>query len=131
MDHLGAPANCWVCCPHGPALSMDIVYEEAIELKSLFIKVGENATDLVLKMNIRTCIREFDTCSFHMKTYGIPSFENGDYADANAQDTYCIDGSDTCKDAGTKLFNKKIETLFNLSCNVLDFLSMLPLRKNM
>ncbi|TXG65286.1 hypothetical protein EZV62_006561 [Acer yangbiense] len=61
----------------------------------------------------------------------VDSFENGDYADANAQDTYCIDGSDTCRDAGTKLFNKKIETLFNLSCNVLDFLSMLPLRKNM
>ncbi|KAK3198403.1 hypothetical protein Dsin_021818 [Dipteronia sinensis] len=112
-------------------ISMDIVYEEAIGLKSLFIKAGENVTDPVLKMNIGSCIGEFETCSFHMKTYGIPSFENGDYADAISQVTYCIDCSSNCTDTGTKLFNEEIETLFNLSTDVLGLSSMVPSRTNM
>ncbi|TXG65287.1 hypothetical protein EZV62_006562 [Acer yangbiense] len=107
-------------------ISMDIVYEEAIELKSLFIKAGENATDPVLKMNIRSCIGEFDIGSYHVKTYGIPYFEKGDYANANSQIGYIVGGSSNCNDTGTKLFNKEVETSFNFSCNVLDLLSMLP-----
>ncbi|KAK2638969.1 hypothetical protein Ddye_026764 [Dipteronia dyeriana] len=107
-------------------ISMEIVYEEAIELNSLFIKAGENATDPILKSNIRLCIGEFDIGSYHVKIYGIPYFDEGDYANANGQIGYIVGGSSNCNDTGTKLFNKEVETSFNFSCSVLDLLSMLP-----
>ncbi|TXG65288.1 hypothetical protein EZV62_006563 [Acer yangbiense] len=101
---------------------MNIVYEEGIELTSLFIKAGENATDPFLKMNIRTCIEEFDIGSYRVKTYGIPAFEKGDYAEANNEIGFIVGGSSNCNDTGIKLFNKKVETSFNFSRNVLDLL---------
>ncbi|KAK2640687.1 hypothetical protein Ddye_028482 [Dipteronia dyeriana] len=101
-------------------ISMDIVYKEAIELKSLFIKARECVTDPVLKRNIDFCIREFETCSFNMKTYGIPRVENGDYEGAINEVFYCIDCSSNCTNAGTKLFNKEIETFFNFSTVAID-----------
>ncbi|KAK0601437.1 hypothetical protein LWI29_024266 [Acer saccharum] len=106
-------------------ISMNIVYEEGIELTSLFIKAGENANDPFLKMNIRTCIEEFDIGSYRVKTYGIPAFEKGDYAEANNEIGFIVGGSSNCNDTGIKLFNKKVETSFNFSRNVLDLLSQI------
>ncbi|KAK0600850.1 hypothetical protein LWI29_018952 [Acer saccharum] len=99
---------------------MNIIYEEGIKLTSLFIKAGENATNPFLKMNIRTCIQEFDIGSYRVKTYGIHAFENGDYAEANNEIGFIVGGSSNCNDTGIKLFNKKVETSFNFSRNVLD-----------
>ncbi|KAL5783815.1 hypothetical protein ACOSP7_008844 [Xanthoceras sorbifolium] len=59
-------------------VSMDIVYEEAQGLVSLFTKAGENVTDRFLKQNINGCIEKFSGSSYHVKEYGIPYFENGD-----------------------------------------------------
>ncbi|KAK2638978.1 hypothetical protein Ddye_026773 [Dipteronia dyeriana] len=103
-------------------ISMEIVYDEAIELKSLFIKAGENATDPFLKMNIRLCIDEFGNGSYRVKRYGIPYFDKGEYANAISEIGFIVDGSSSCNDTGTKLFNKEVETSFNFSCNVLDLL---------
>ncbi|KAK0578318.1 hypothetical protein LWI29_008560 [Acer saccharum] len=106
-------------------ISMDIVYEEAIGLKSLFIKAEENATDPVLKRNIKQCIDSFEDCSYHMKNVAIPDFEKGNYRDANIDVDVCVVCAYDCTDTGIKLFNREIVTLSDFSGDVLAFLNML------
>ncbi|KAH7574647.1 hypothetical protein JRO89_XS03G0326100 [Xanthoceras sorbifolium] len=77
---------------------MDIVYEEAQGLVSLFTKAGENVTDRFLKQNINDCIEKFSASSYHVKEYGIPYFENGEYEGANEEVSYCTNAASSCKD---------------------------------
>ncbi|KAK3188092.1 hypothetical protein Dsin_027653 [Dipteronia sinensis] len=106
-------------------ISMDIIYEEAIGLTSLFIKAEENVTDPILKRNVKQCIDSFDDCSYHIKNVAIPDFEKGNYRDANIDVDFCVVSADDCKDTGIKLFNREIATLFDFSGDVLAFLNML------
>ncbi|KAK3198519.1 hypothetical protein Dsin_021934 [Dipteronia sinensis] len=99
-------------------ISMDIVCEEVIVLKSLFIKAEENITDPVLKHTVEYCLKEFEDCIYHMKKYAIPSFEKGDYAKANDKVNVCVISSDDCHDTGIKLFSREIVTLFNFKINI-------------
>ncbi|TXG47303.1 hypothetical protein EZV62_026597 [Acer yangbiense] len=106
-------------------ISMDIVYEEAIGLKLLFIKAEENVTDPVLKRNIKQCIDSFEDCINNMKNVGIPDFEKGNYREANIDVDVCVVCAGDCMDTGIKLFNREIVTLFDFSGDVLAFLNML------
>ncbi|KAL5783819.1 hypothetical protein ACOSP7_008848 [Xanthoceras sorbifolium] len=104
---------------------MDIVYEEAQGLVSLFTKAGENVTDRFLKQNINDCIEKFSASSYHVKEYGIPYFENGEYEGANEEVSYCTNAASSCKDTGITLFSKEIEIFYDFSADVLQFLRML------
>ncbi|TXG47301.1 hypothetical protein EZV62_026595 [Acer yangbiense] len=106
-------------------ISMDIVYEEAIVLKSLFIKAEENVTDPVSKRSVKQCIDSFEDCINNMKNVGIPDFEKGNYRDANIDVDFCAVCANDCRDTGIKLFNKEIVTFFDFSGDVLAFLNML------
>ncbi|KAK2644180.1 hypothetical protein Ddye_019375 [Dipteronia dyeriana] len=106
-------------------ISIDIVYEEAIGLKLLFIKAEENVTDPVLERNVKLCIKSFDYCSYHIKTAAIPDFEEGNYRDANIDVDFCGGCANDCTDTGIKLFNREIATLYDFSGDVLAFLNML------
>ncbi|KAK3198529.1 hypothetical protein Dsin_021944 [Dipteronia sinensis] len=112
-------------------ISMDILYEEAVGLKSLFIKVKENVTDPDLKKKVSVCIDAFEFCNHNVKTFGIPDFEKGDYFHANADIGFCQDGAIDCTDTGINMFNREIETLANFTLDVLDFLNTLDSGKNM
>ncbi|KAK0599991.1 hypothetical protein LWI29_010503 [Acer saccharum] len=106
-------------------ISIDIICEQAIELKSLFIKAKENVTDPRLKSNVRVCIEAFDYCNYDLKTHGIPDFEKGNYFDANRDVDVCAVGASDCSYTGIKLFNREIATLFNFSADVVSFINML------
>ena len=106
-------------------ISIDIICEQAIELKSLFIKAKENVTDPRLKSNVRVCIRAFDYCNYDMKTDGIPDFEKGNYFDANLDVGVCVVSASDCSDTGIKLFNREIAAFYNFSADVLPFINML------
>ncbi|KAK2638846.1 hypothetical protein Ddye_026641 [Dipteronia dyeriana] len=106
-------------------ISMDIVCEEAIGLKSLFTAAEKNITDPNLIKNVKKCIEVSDYCNYRIKTFGIPDFEEGNYRFANISAKDCVDCATDCSFTGIKLFNKEIVTLHDFSADVQDFINML------
>ncbi|KAK3198551.1 hypothetical protein Dsin_021966 [Dipteronia sinensis] len=107
-------------------ISMDILCEHSIGLKSLFIKAKENVTGPRDESSVRVCIQGFDYCNFDVKKNGIPHFEKGNYFELNRDIGVCAVCANDCIDTGINLFNKEIVTLRDLSIDILSFIDMLP-----
>ncbi|KAL5783818.1 hypothetical protein ACOSP7_008847 [Xanthoceras sorbifolium] len=85
----------------------------------------KNLTRVSMDININDCIEKFSASSYHVKEYGIPYFENGDYEGANEEVSYCTNAASSCKDTGIKFFSKEIEIFYDFSADLLQFLRML------
>ncbi|KAL5783851.1 hypothetical protein ACOSP7_008880 [Xanthoceras sorbifolium] len=106
-------------------VGIDILCEKANETISIFKKAAESETDPSLKQNLEFCGRIFGDCSYVVQHEGIPYFESGDYKSAKMEIyTCCVTASD-CQDTGIKLFSKEVQTLYNFTADMTNFMDML------
>ncbi|KAK3198013.1 hypothetical protein Dsin_021428 [Dipteronia sinensis] len=106
-------------------IAIEILPEKINEIVSLFTKVEKNVTDPNSKHNIAICIKVLCESYYNIKSWGIPDFDSGKYGDVKIDVNSCAISAIECRDTGTQFFSKEVETLYNFSLDIRNFMDML------